>query len=149
MPTKEKVIPPELELLNFLIGKWNSVGTIQTDNSEPPVKIKGTDIYEWVLGGFHILHKVDVMMGNERTEVIEIIGYDNSDKTYTLRSFDNYGTFTTMLAEIDSNGQMNISGENMRSTLTVSKSGHQMTAVWEKTEDKKKWLPWIEMNFTK
>jgi len=44
---------------------------------EVPVPITGTDIYEWLPGGFFLLHHVDVVIGEQAVRAIELIGeYD-------------------------------------------------------------------------
>jgi Protein of unknown function (DUF1579) len=140
----------ELKQLDFLVGSWSTEGEMLSGVFNPAIKIKGTDSYEWVSGGCFLLHRVDVQMGKEKVEVIELIGnYDTSNKTFLMRSFDNHGEFTTMLASIESGDTLKISGKGMRSTLVRSKNGTQMTAYWERSDDGSAWVPWMEMRFTK
>ena len=134
--------------LNFLIGSWKTEGEIISDK-EPPARITGTDSYEWILEKSFILHKVDVMMGDEKTEAIELIGPgDKSKKTYNLRSFDKHGNFVTMEGRLDENGVLQISGDKMRSRLSLINENH-MSAHWEKSEDNKNWSPWMDLQFSK
>ncbi|MEO5647802.1 MAG: DUF1579 family protein [Chitinophagaceae bacterium] len=140
---------PELMQLNFLIGNWHSEGELLANSSRPSVRISGTDSYEWVAGGFFILHRVDVLMGDEPVEVIELIGYDPLSNTYSMKSFDNKGEFTMMEANIDPLRRLHISGEMVRSTLVPGKDGNKMTASWDRTDDGSTWIPWIEMKFIK
>lgn len=141
---------PELKHLNFLVGKWHSEGTVLPTSSSPEIKIKGTDIYEWVSGGFFLLHRVDVLMGDEKVQAIEIIGgYDALSKTFPMRSFDNQGNFTTMQARVGQDGVMKITGEMMRSMLIADKDCNNMTAYWERSENGVTWMPWMDMKFSK
>lgn len=141
---------PELKQLNFLVGKWNTNGEARDGASGQVNKITGTDSYEWVAGGCFLLHRVEVVMGDEKVEAIEIIGeFDAASNTYHMRSFDNQGNFITMRASIESAGVLKISGELMRSTLVLSKEGNHMTANWERFINNATWTPWIEMQFTK
>jgi hypothetical protein len=95
------------------------------------------------------LHKVDVAMGNDKTEAIEIIGeFDSKSKTYKMRSFDSQGNFITMEAYLDNSGALHILGNNMRSKLSVD-DNNNMTAHWEKSEDNKNWKPWMDLTFSK
>ena len=86
-------------------------------------------------------------MGREKTEVIELIG-EARDKNgeYLLRSFDNQGNFASMEGKINEVGILEINGDNMRARLRSKKD--KMVAEWEKTEDGKTWLPWMELEFT-
>ena len=140
---------PELQKLNPLVGKWMSEGEVRATGTTPAMKIKGTDIYEWVCEGKFLLHRVDVMMGEEKVEVIEMIGYDADAKNYPMRSFDNQGNFNTMHFTVDEKGVWKITGDLMRSTLTINKDGSHMNAHWEQSEDGSTWKPWMEMKFTK
>ena len=139
----------EMKALNFLIGKWNTKGEIKEDGKMPATKIKGVDSYEWILNGCFILHKVDVVMGDIRTEAIELIGeYDNTNKSYKMRSFDNQGNFLTMEAHLDESGFLHILGDTMRSKLSMGDSNN-MSAHWEKLDDSKNWQPWMDLRFSK
>jgi len=56
------------------VGRWRSEGPVV---GEVPVPITGTDIYEWLPGGFFLLHHVDVVIGEQAVRAIELIGeYD-------------------------------------------------------------------------
>ena len=138
-----------LQALNFLSGKWRTEGDILDDSGEVEAKVTGTDTYEWVAGGYFLLHRVDVMMGDAKTEVIEIIGcYDSTNNSYAMRSFDNEGNFITMKGRFEKDGAFKIEGEGMRSTLTYNQSERSMTIFWEKLQDGL-WKPWIHMKLTK
>jgi hypothetical protein len=106
----------ELLKLNPLVGKWQSSGTVLSSDSTPEMKISGTDSYEWVCDGTFLLHRVYVTMGEEKTEVIEMIGYDPEAKNYPMRSFDNHGDFTVMHFSVDEKGVWTIKGDKVRST---------------------------------
>jgi hypothetical protein len=140
---------PELKTLNFLIGNWYSEGEVSATSKEPVIKIKGTDKYEWVLDDSFILHSVDVIMGDEKIKVIEIIGYDKGNNKYILRSFNNQGSITEMQAQLDTESVLLITGDKMRSKLSVHSDSNYMTAHWEKSEDGITWFPWMDMNFKK
>ena len=139
----------EMKALSFLIGKWNTKGEIKEDGNMPATKIIGTDRYEWVLNGCFILHKADVKMGDEKIEVIELIGeFDNISRTYKMRSFDNQGNFVTMVAHLDEISTLHILGDKMRSKLSIIDSNN-ISVHWEKSEDNKNWKLWMELSFSK
>ena len=68
MNSKEQI----LNALNAIVGTWNSSGNMLT--GEDSIKVKGTDAYEWLPGKQFMIHKADVMVGNDKVDVIEIIG---------------------------------------------------------------------------
>ena len=139
----------ELRALDALVGKWFSEGEVEETSENPRLEVKGTDSYEWVCNGSYLLHRVDVVMGAEKKEVVELIGYDVQNAAYSMRSFDNQGNFTLMYMTITSDGIYKINGDLMRSTLIVSKDGKDMTAQWEKSSDGTIWEVWMDMKFTK
>ena len=154
---------PETRRLGALVGRWRSEGHIV---GEPPVPIEGTDIYEWLPGGFFLIHHVDVVVGDQPVQAIEIIGeYDPATDSFTGRAYDNLGNVTIMHARVDDDGvwtftgagdvapaaqpsSANVSGA-VRSTLTVSQDTRSMTARWERSDDGSSWQPWMQMRFTR
>jgi hypothetical protein len=93
---------PELQRLGALVGRWRSEGHIVGD---PAVPITGTDSYEWLPGGFFLLHHVDVMIGDQQVQALELIGeHDPAIDSYTARAYDNLGNVTLMQAKVDEQG---------------------------------------------
>src|SRR5262245_59374581 len=56
---------PEIQRLGVLVGRWRSEGHVV---GEVPVPITGTDIYEWLPGGFFLVHHVDVVIGEQTVQ---------------------------------------------------------------------------------
>jgi hypothetical protein len=154
---------PQIRRLGALVGRWRSQGHIVGDD---PVPITGTDIYEWLAGGFFLVHHVDVMIGEQRVQAIELMGeYDPTTDAYTARAYDNLGAVTVMQARVDEQGVWRFSGGAdvaavarpaaadaagaVRSTLTVSSDRSGMTARWERSDDGARWQPWMDMTFTR
>jgi hypothetical protein len=93
---------PELQRLDVLVGRWRSHGHIVGD---PAVPIPGTDINAWLPGGFFLVDHVDVVIGQQRVQVLELIGeYDPSTDSFTARVYDNLGNVTVMQARVDEQG---------------------------------------------
>ena len=88
----------EHKRLDIFVGKWNTEGQVLTDSDAPAAKILATDTYEWLPGKFFLLHRVDANIGEEKTEVLEIIGYDASSQMYHAQSFDSQGNSDTFQA---------------------------------------------------
>jgi hypothetical protein len=160
---KEKSMPEPHSRLGALVGRWRSEGHIVGD---PPVPITGTDTYEWLAGGFFLVHHVDVVVGDQPVQAIEIIGeHDPSTDSLTARAFDNEGRVTVMRASVDEDGVWRFTGGAdvaaaaqptaadprgaVRSTLMVSADGTGMTARWERSDDGATWQPWMSMTFTR
>lgn len=153
----------EIQRLGALVGRWRSEGHVIGD---PPMPVTGTDIYEWLPGGFFLVHHVDVFVGDQPVQALEIIGeYDPATDSFTARAYDNEGAVTVMRASVDDDGVWTFTGGadvaqaaqpgsanpegGVRSTLTVSPDGTSMTARWERTDDGTTWQPWMDMSFTR
>jgi hypothetical protein len=154
---------PETQRLGALVGRWRSEGHIVGD---PPVPITGTDIYEWLPGGFFLVHHVDVVIGDQKVQALELIGeYDPATDSFTARAYDNLGNVTIMRARVDDQGVWTFTGGGdvapiaqpssadlagaVRSRLTVSADRSRMTAKWERSDDGASWQPWMDMTFTR
>ena len=154
---------PEIQRLGALVGRWRSEGHIVGD---PAVPITGTDSYEWLAGGFFLLHHVDVMVGDQQVQALELIGeYDPATDSFTARAYDNLGNVTVMRARVDAQGVWRFTGGGdvaavarpaaagaggaVRSTLTISLDRSGMTARWERSDDGASWQPWMDMTFTR
>lgn len=141
---------PQFEYLNPLVGTWITTGEITDDSIHCPEKIRGTDIFEWVCEGFYLLHRVNVMIGKQHVEAIELIGqYNPVTRKFQMHSFDNEGKLVIMESTILPDGNLSITGNRMRTTLMIDEQCQQMTAHWERTEDTVNWKKWMNMTFTK
>ncbi len=154
---------PAVRRLGALVGRWRTEGHIVGDD---PVPIVGTDTYEVLPGGHFLVHHVDVMVGDEQVQAIEIIGdHDPVTDSFTARAYDNTGAVTTMHAGVDQAGVWTFVGGPdvapaarttdqpaegaVRSTLTIADDGRSMTALWERADDRTAaWEPWMDMRFT-
>jgi Protein of unknown function (DUF1579) len=153
---------PQTRRLGALVGRWRSQGHVVGDR---PVPIVGTDSYQWLPGGFFLVHHVDVMLGDQRVQALEVIGeYDPAADAFTARAYDNLGNVTMMRARVDDQGVWRFTGGGdvapvarpdaadasgaVRSTLTISPDRAGMTARWERSDDGARWQPWMDMSFT-
>lgn len=116
--------------------------------SSPAARIEGVDTYEWLPGGFFLMHKIDARVGDEEIKGIEIIGYDASSQTYPTRSFDNKGNTGAYQASVR-DGVWTFRGEAERFTGSFSDGGDTLTGAWERSSDGSKWLPWMHVILTK
>jgi hypothetical protein len=143
-----------------ITGRWRTRGHVV---AEPATLVRGTDTYELLAGGHFLVHHVDVTVGDEPLQAIEVIGeYDG--ETYLARSFDSNGTIEVMHLTIDDDGAFHFSGggdvastarpadaqtARVRSTLTVAADRQAMAAHWERSEDGLTWQDWMNIAFTR
>jgi hypothetical protein len=68
-------------------------------------------VYQWLAGGFFLVHHVDVMIGQRQVRALELIGeYDPATDSFTARAYDNLGDVTTMQARVDEQGVWRFTG---------------------------------------
>jgi Protein of unknown function (DUF1579) len=143
-----------------ITGRWRTLGHVV---AEPPIPVRGTDTYELLAGGHFLVHHVDVTVGDEPLQAIEIIG-EHDGETYLARSFDSNGTAELMHLTIDDQGAFHFSGggdvastarptdaqtTRVRSTLTVAADRQTMSAHWERSDDGVTCQDWMNITFTR
>lgn len=140
---------PEHRRLDVFVGTWNTKGRTRASGSEPAIEIVGTDSYEWLPGGFFLIHRVDVHMGSEKVDALEIIGYDVASQSYPTRFFDSQGNTGTYEASVR-DGIWTFATDSTRATVTVGSDGHSMTIHWERVAgDDQAWVPWMDLELTR
>jgi hypothetical protein len=139
---------PEHERLSPFVGRWKTAGEVLASASSPALEIAGIDEYEWMPGGFFLLHRVDVRIGTERVQALEIIGWDAERGRYFMRSFDSQGGTAEMHASVGDDGTWKFTGDAERFTGTFSDGGQTLSGRWERRESDA-WLPWMDVHLTK
>ncbi len=134
--------------LEPLIAIWRTTGRVFDEHGAEVMRVDGTDAYEWMPGGHWIIHHIDVMMGDDRTRALEMIGDPSDDGSFVMRAFDASGAFDTMT--LRANGrEFHTQGDGVRNTLTVAPDGGAMAAVWERQRDDGSWVRWMELDFAR
>ena len=82
---------PELERLHVFLGKWTNQGAALASPYGPAGTITAAETFEWLPGGFFMIHKAEGHQGTTEVKWVEIIGYDVRKKIYTTHTFDNFG----------------------------------------------------------
>lgn len=139
---------PEYRHLDAFVGKWNTTGYMKSSPSGPSAVITGTDTYEWLPGGFFLLHKVNVLMGDERNETFEIIGFDKQSNSYPMHFYDNKGNTGIMQASFV-NGTWIFLGESMRFTGRFSENNNILSGIWEQSIDGSDWIHLMNIKLSK
>jgi hypothetical protein len=138
-----------LALLQPFIGHWKTTGKVYASTSGSPESIDGTDVYEWLPGGFFVLHKVNVFMGNTQSQSSEIIGFDEERQVFTMHSFDDLGNETLMMAVRLQNNLWTFEGDNLRFNGGFSKDGMTLSGTWEQRNEAGKWSLFIRIHLAK
>jgi len=139
---------PAHKLLDVFTGKWNTEGFTIADPEGSSQKIQATDIYEWLPGGFFLIHHADAQVGDEKINIIEIIGYNDSDKSYYSHSFDSRGNYATFRLSINE-GLLKITGTTERFTGKINREATLITGKWERSDNGLDWQHSMDVKLTK
>lgn len=137
----------KLKLLDKLVGVWNTEGKVLQTQTGPEIKIRGTDTYQWLPGEYFLQHIVDVLMGDERNQTYEIIGYNESADNFSMHYFDNKGNSGFMKANFI-NDQWHFMGDNLRFTGSFSNDDNTFSGIWELLENNH-WRQFIHITLSK
>jgi hypothetical protein len=141
------IIPAKhLEPLAPIIGRWRSSGTVLDEHGNATMKISGTDVYAWLPGGHWIAHEVDVLMGEQRTRVHELIGGIGDSGGWQMHAFDDADRPGVMRLTLEEPGLLLIHGDGVRSWFRIRAGENHMTTSWEREADGA-WQPWMDMRF--
>ena len=139
----------DLRVFEPIIRLWKTSGTVFDERGTAIQTISGTDEYEWMVGGHWVIHRIDVMMGDQRSQGLELIGdRDAGTGRYRMRAFDAGGFFSTMTALPQADGSFLIEADGVRTTFTPPGSDRPfMTAVWERQMDDRPgaWVRWMDV----
>jgi hypothetical protein len=131
---------PEHRRLEVFVGNWDTEGTITKSPFGPRVRFRALDSYQWVPGGFFLLHRWDAHMPDGRTQGIEVIGYDAAKGTYTLRSFDSAGNTEIMTGTVTGD-TWTFEGKTLRFRGGFRDGGNTLAGMWEQRSDDA--APWV------
>ncbi len=139
---------PEHKKLGLVIGKWINEGYTVEDAESPSVKILTSDIYEWMPGGFFVLHTAYGRIGNIDVGGTEILGYDQSAKKYFTRFYDSRGNVSE--SDLIVNGDTWIwKGQTTGCTAVFTENGKVQTAHHIRLDKSGNWVPSMEVVLTK
>ena len=125
--------------LDVFVGNWHAVGT---SYGEGPAGAPWTsdESYEWLPGGFFLLHRWKAMTGQKEFIGTEILGYDEAEGGYFTRFFDNSGFHPEYRASVDGD-VWTFSEPQTRATVTVEDGGKRMRFAWQWRNGGSEWMP--------
>ena len=147
----EQGFAAEHERLEVLVGRWKTEGWTEETPEAPAAKIDAIDTYEWLPGGFGLLHIVDAKVGGKRVEGAEIIGYDPDRGSLVTQYFGSDGpaAYEASLREEEDVLTWRMRSRANRFTGRFSDDGSVITGHWELLGDTGDWKPWMEITLTK
>jgi hypothetical protein len=141
----------EHERLGVLVGTWKTEGWTREAPGIPAARIDATDSYEWLPGGFSLLHRVDARVGDLKVEGAEIIGYDLGRGSYVTQYFGSDGpaSYEADLREEGDALVWTMRSADSRFTGTFSPDGESISGYWERLDERSAWQPWMDITLTK
>jgi hypothetical protein len=127
-----------------IVARWRTSGTVLDEQGATVMTVSGTDEYEWMPGGHWVIHRVDVMMGDDHTRAIELIGDPGDGDTFVMRAFDASGAYDEMSLTVRDR-RFDTTGDGVRNTLVVAPDGASMAATWERRLDDGRWVRWMDL----
>jgi hypothetical protein len=146
---------PEQKRLEVFLGKWNVDGQAQASPYGPAGKLTSVDTWAWMPGGFFMTHHWDSKQGGVEIRGMEVLGYDGRSKVYTSRFFDNFGNSGPWKGTVQGNawtwtGDTEVAGKPLKERCTTVVAGADaLTSKCEYSTDGAKWLPNVELKYTR
>ena len=139
---------PAYRLLDAFVGKWINEGHTIPQDGEDSAKILTSDIYEWAVGGFFLVHTTYGRMGDRDGGGMEIITYDADNRVYRSHFFGSDGDISTHQLTVR-DGVWTWAGETKRCTATFTADGKTQEAQHESSLDGHNWKPSMTVTLTK
>lgn len=142
--------------LDVFVGDWITEGHQHEGFAGPAAKIVAAESFEWVKGGFFLIHRFDGRVGEGDAACIEIIGYDPQADVYPVHTY--YSTGVASDWEYRERGGVwtltggwNMGGKAMqvRATVMFSNGGRTMAGTWEHSPDGSEWQAFWDVSSTK
>jgi hypothetical protein len=137
-----------IESSNFkrLVGIWETKGTIHTEKGNSA--LMGTDSYEFILDGTCLLHKADVMIGNEKSETFEMITLDDSAEQIKMQYYNSKGESGVMKGSL-SNNDFKIEGDKLKFEGILNNDNSILAGKWYMQTKENVWTEFIELKLMK
>lgn len=141
----------EHQKLQALIGKWHTQGKTVATDTQPSVVVDATDTYEWLHGGYGLLHTVEAGMGENRVQGAEIIGWQPEVGKYVTQYFGSDGPNSYQATLTTEEGalvwKMNSAVDRFKGVF--NEAGDLITGHWERVGELGEWEPWMDITLTK
>ncbi|MEP6572627.1 MAG: DUF1579 family protein [Gemmatimonadota bacterium] len=144
-PQPAAATPQHLRLEVFA-GNWSAQGHQHEGVVGPAAKISAIERFEWLPGGFFLVHHFEGRVGRDEASCIEITGYDSVSRSYPTRTYYNNGQRNDWDVR-EENGIWMFTGDwptpdgsmKVRCTVEFSNSGGTRTAKWEHSTSGAAW----------
>jgi Protein of unknown function (DUF1579) len=137
---EERQRPPELAQLNVFIGRWVTEGETVAEREAPVMTIVASDVYQWLPGGYFVMHPAYGRIGAIGVGGVEIIGFDPKTRQFRCDFFDSQGNASRQALSCR-DGVWTWAGAHARCTGVFTDEGKTFTARHERSDDGVHWQP--------
>ena len=142
--------------LDVFVGKWGLEGWQHEGLIGPAARVTGIESYEWLTGGFFLVHRLEGRLGDAEMACLEIIGHDSASDGYVLRTFYNDGNASEWRMRERDNVWM-LTGEwpledrrlKVRCTTAFADAGRIRSSKWEHSSDGARWQTFWDVSATR
>jgi uncharacterized protein DUF1579 len=156
VPPGASIPGPEYRRLDAFLGNWSLEGQQYEGPFGPDAKIVAVESYEWLAGGFFLVHRLGGKLDDTEIACMEIIGFDESSKNYPRYTFYSNGK-TNVWQSLETDAAWTIIGDSVmgdkplkvRCAIVFSESGKEMSSKWEYSSDGSDWKTFWDVKATK
>jgi hypothetical protein len=145
---QKPMLGPEHDRMAVFIGQWMARGKTEAGTSGASENMTQQHTYEWLPGGFHILHRWAGHIGARENKGVEIIGYDAGADAYEVHFFDSDGWARIYQARARDR-VWTFTGTRERCAIMFVDDGRTMTTHWDRSTDGVTWEPLCDVRATK
>jgi hypothetical protein len=146
---------PEHKRLEVFLGKWTTQGQAKASPYGPAGSITATETFEWLPGGFFMIHRSEGRQGTIEVKWLEILGYDARKKIYTTHTVDNFGNSVLWQGTWRDNtltwtADSYVAGKPLKERCVIAANSPGTMAIkCEYSTDAAKWQPNLESTMTR
>ena len=142
--------------LRMFVGEWNVAGRQLDSQVGHAAEIAGTERFEWLEGGFFLVHHFDTRVGGVPALCIEVTGFDPATGAYSTHTFYNNGQ-QAQWRMVERDGIWTLTGEwpmpdgpaQVRCTIEFGDEGNSRTGIRESSVDGSRWVRFWEVKSTR
>ena len=139
---------PAQKRLDVFVGRWTAEGRTAAGPSDPSEIMTHQHTYEWLPGGFHVLHRWDGRIGQRDNKGVEIIGFDPGAEVYCAHFFDSDGWARLYQARARDR-VWTFTGVRERCSIIFDDDGKTMTVHWDRSPDGQTWQAMCDVKATR